>query len=97
MLPPSPFAQHVAERLRGGERLLEVGCGNGRDAVFFGSHGLRVVALEASSAAISVCHRLSGRNGVEFQVGRLGDVALDLGGAFDIIYCRFVLHAMTPG
>lgn len=92
---PSPFARHVIERLRRGERLLEVGCGNGRDACFFRSHGLRVVAVDASSAAIAVCHQLHGRNGVEFKTGRLGDEQLDLGDSFDSVYCRFVLHAMT--
>lgn len=92
---PSPFALEVVEKLPPQQKILEVGCGNGRDASFFYSRSLRVVALDASSEAIAVCHRLYGGNGVEFKTGRLGDESLDLGGAFDVVYCRFVLHAMT--
>jgi bifunctional enzyme CysN/CysC len=92
---PSLFAQDVAEQLRGDERLLEVGCGNGRDASFFRSQDFGVVAIDASPAAIDVCLRLHGANGICFAAGRLEDESLDLGGAFDVIYSRFVLHAMT--
>ena len=92
---PSPFALVVVEKLASQEKLLEVGCGNGRDASFFYSRGHCVVALDASSAAIAACHRLYGSDGVEFKTGRLGDESLDLGRAFDVVYCRFVLHAMT--
>lgn len=92
---PSPFAQYIAERLRGDEKLLEIGCGNGRDASFFSSRGLRVVAIDASSAAIEICHKLHGGEGAQFAAGKLGDEGLDVGDSFDVIYSRFVLHAMT--
>lgn len=92
---PSPFAQDVAQRLKGDERLLEIGCGNGRDASFFHAQGLDVVAIDASPAAIEVCRRLHGVNGVRFAAGKLGDECLELDGLFDVIYSRFVLHAMT--
>jgi adenylylsulfate kinase-like enzyme/SAM-dependent methyltransferase len=92
---PSLFAQHVAEHLRGDERLLEIGCGNGRDAAFFQEQGLHVVAIDASPAAIDVCLKLHGADGVRFAVGKLDDEGLELGPSFDVVYCRFVLHAMT--
>lgn len=34
-------------------RVLEIGCGGGRDAVFLASHGFRVVATDASAAMLS--------------------------------------------
>ncbi len=83
------------KRLRGDERLLEIGCGNGRDASFFSANGLRVVALDASSAAIALCQRLHGGNGIDFKVGRLETEQTGIGDSFDAIYSRFVLHAMT--
>jgi adenylylsulfate kinase-like enzyme/SAM-dependent methyltransferase len=92
---PSLFAQHVLARLRGDETLLEIGCGNGRDASFFSSRGLRVVAIDASSAAIESCRKLHGADGIGFAAGKLGDEGLDVGDSFDVIYSRFVLHAMT--
>jgi predicted SAM-dependent methyltransferase len=32
---------------------------------------------------------------VEFKAGILGDKSLNLDNTFDVVYCRFVLHAMT--
>ena len=37
---------------RGGGRLVDLGCGNGRDALFFADIGLDVVAIDLSDAAI---------------------------------------------
>lgn len=92
---PSPFALHVANGLRGDEKLLEIGCGNGRDASFFASRGLQVVAIDASPAAIEICSKTHRTNGVRYMAGKLCDPQLDLDEAFDVVYSRFVLHAMT--
>lgn len=92
---PSPFAQYVTQHLRGDERLLEIGCGNGRDASFFQEQGIRVVAIDASPAAIEVCQKLHEGNGVHFAAGKVDNENLDLGQSFDVVYSRFVLHAMT--
>src|SRR5262245_8051610 len=45
---PSSFATHVLSKLGAGALLFELGCGNGRDALFFASKGLRVVACDRS-------------------------------------------------
>ena len=51
LLPPSPFAQRVLSRLqpKAHQRILEIGCGSGRDARFFASHQLDVTALDLSA------------------------------------------------
>ena len=46
---PSPFAQYVATLVDPGRELVELGCGNGRDAVFFAGEGLRVTAATLST------------------------------------------------
>src|SRR5690606_4115164 len=91
---PSPFAQEVGTHLGAGSRLLEVGCGNGRDSTFFWSEGHRVVALDASEAAINLARTAHGPTGIDFHHGPLPAVAPRLESGFDAIYSRFVLHAM---
>lgn len=91
---PSPFAREVGERLEGGSRLLEVGCGNGRDSAFFWSEGHRVVALDASEAAVELARSAHGPTDIDFRHGPLPSVAPVLDTGFDAIYSRFVLHAM---
>jgi SAM-dependent methyltransferase len=75
--------------------LLEVGCGNGRDAVFFAGRGHRVTAIDMSAAAIERCAREHERSGVEFLCGTLPGLEAGLAADFDAVYSRFCLHAMT--
>lgn len=91
---PSPFAREVADKVSASARLLEIGCGNGRDSVYFDSLGHSVVAVDASDAAIERCKQTHAATGAEFHHGTLPEVAPKLHPDFDIAYSRFVLHAM---
>lgn len=94
---PSSFARYVAEELlvdRPGASLLEVGCGNGRDAAYFDSEGLDVTAIDRSSSAITLCKETHPGSGARFQAGSIDDVISD-DESFKVVYSRFVLHAMT--
>ena len=51
---PSPFARYVSTLVEPGRTLAELGCGNGRDALYFASLGLDVVAMDLSEAAIGM-------------------------------------------
>jgi bifunctional enzyme CysN/CysC len=94
---PSPFAVAAAERMSGASSVLEVGCGNGRDTAYLVSLGHQVVGLDPSAAAIDLCRRTYAREGFdgEFAVGVLPDHATQWKERFDVLYSRFVLHAMT--
>lgn len=91
---PSPFAESVNETLAPGSRLLEVGCGNGRDALFFASVGHAVSALDPSASAIESCRDNDPENRATFYHGTLPDLIGTLPRKFDAIYSRFVIHAM---
>ena len=94
-MEPSPFAMMVAKQLKPPSRLLEVGCGNGRDASHFAREGHSVVGLDTSSAAIDLCRQTYNELPIEFF--NLPIAALESRGAgpFDSVYSRFCLHAMT--
>jgi len=62
---PSPFATWVAEQLDTREHILDVGCGTGRDSVFFAGRGHQVTALDASVYARKLTRRLATRRAVE--------------------------------
>ena len=101
---PSPFARWVAEQLEGREHILDVGCGNGRDAVYFAEQGHRVIAMDASASA----RRLTRRLAISRKV-RVRPVELNLNDLFDVltsgaqfahrphppqIYARFLLDTI---
>jgi len=91
---PSPFAQYVATLVDPGKKLVELGCGNGRDAVFFARQGLNVTALDMSQQAIL---ELQNRNiaNASFLCGDFVNAKIHQPGAYDYAYSRFSLHAIN--
>ena len=52
-MDPSPFARYAATLVEPGRTLVDLGCGNGRDALYFASLGLSVIAIDLSTRASS--------------------------------------------
>ena len=50
--PPSDFAKFALEHMQQGKQLIDLGCGNGRDSMFFADSGLKVTAIDSSKGAI---------------------------------------------
>jgi adenylylsulfate kinase-like enzyme/2-polyprenyl-3-methyl-5-hydroxy-6-metoxy-1,4-benzoquinol methylase len=91
---PSPFAQDCLGKLKPAQRLLEIGCGNGRDATFFAANGFQVTAIDKSQAAIDAGLERN-EYGIEYICCDVVDVAGRVSGKFGVVYSRFSLHAMT--
>jgi bifunctional enzyme CysN/CysC len=92
----SSFAELITVDFPKARCLLEVGCGNGRDAVFFAKLGIDVTALDISSAAIETCLEHHEGTSACFKTGSIDDLFSGVVERFDTIYSRFSLHAMTP-
>jgi len=92
---PSPFAEYVAKKLNTEQTILEIGCGNGRDASFFSSQGHTVTGLDRSIEAIELCKKLYSNDSLEFFFGTITNIAKINKKKYDLIYSRFVIHAMT--
>ena len=79
---------HFLPRLPAGGRILDVGCGAGRDLKAFARQGFRCTGIDASSA---LCVSASNFAGVPCQVSRIED--LDYQAEFDGIWaCASLLH-----
>ena len=92
---PSPFAEYVANKLSNQQTILEVGCGNGRDAKFLASQGHLVTGLDKSGEAIELCKKLYSNESLGFFLGTITDIAKINKKKYDLIYSRFVIHAMS--
>lgn len=89
---PSEFASSIRELLSPGARVLEVGCGEGRDSVFFATRGCDVTSLDVSAAGLRKAERLASAHGVRVR-WVCGDAASDIpDGPFDFIYSCGALH-----
>ncbi len=91
---PSPFAQYVATLIEPGKHMVELGCGNGRDAVFFAGQCLRVTALDMSGEAIA---QLKSRNiaNAEFHQGDFVNSDIHQPESYDYAYSRFTIHSIN--
>jgi tellurite methyltransferase len=89
---PSEFAHAMRELVSPGVRVLEVGCGEGRDSVFFATRGCDVTSLDVSAAGLRKAERLARAHRVRVR-WVCGDAARDIpGGPFDLVYSCGAIH-----
>jgi SAM-dependent methyltransferase len=62
---PSPFAPWVSDRIPADARVVDLGCGTGRDSAWFATQGREVIGADYSGAALRMTRRLLKRRGVE--------------------------------
>lgn len=98
---PSQFATFVANELSGPTRIVEFGCGTGRDSVFFALYGHDVIGVDGSEQAVKASAALSDALGLQarFIAASIDDtdVADRIGRAAgpSLVYARFFVHAIT--
>lgn len=92
---PSPIVSQVMERfgLSTDAQILELGCGEGRDARFLLNRGYQVTATDISPEAIDYCRRENPAFAEHFQV--LDCVTGEWNGKFDFIYAVAVIHMLV--
>jgi len=89
---PTSFAVEVSRLLAPGARVLELGCGEGRDSVFFASRGFAVTGVDVSRMGLRKAERLARERGVEVQWIH-GDIArCAVSGPFDLVYSCGAIH-----
>lgn len=91
----SPFAAEVIRYMEKGKSLIEFGCGNGRDSMFFIKNGIEVLGIDISEQAIMM---LNSRKDIGKSVFICEDFASQnaiFQKQHDYCYSRFTLHAIT--
>ena len=99
---PSQFAAFVASDLiKKNTTVLDIGCGNGRDSLFFARHGIKTIGIDGSQEAINWCRKNSEGLNAHFVCEDINSNNLKVGinnflkKSDDILlYSRFFLHAI---
>lgn len=96
---PSPFAVHVSEKyLDDSSSLVELGCGNGRDAVHLAGTCTSVTAVDQCAAELDYLEEHFGGPTLSFVCGDITDLSDNdaIGDRrFSCVYSRFSLHAVS--
>lgn len=77
-------------------KLLDIGCGEGKDAVFFARNGYDVTAFDISDAGIEKTKRLADNAGTQVKVFKADILDYRLDTNFDILFSSGVLHYVKP-
>ena len=90
----SSFARFVFKKFPSTKKkkLVDVGCGNGRDSFYFNKKGYDVTGLDLSNSAIQN-NSLFKNNYLNFN--RFDIEKNSTSKKFDIIYSRFFIHALS--
>lgn len=77
-------------------RLLDIGCGEGRNAVFFARNGYQVTAFDTSPKGVDKTKQLAADAGVEVSafVANINEFRLDE--EFDVLFSTGVLQYVPP-
>ena len=102
---PSTFATWFAERAEPGSRVIDLGCGNGRDTLLLAERGFDACGLDYAPPAINRAKALARKAGsnATFDTFNILDLrqVLALGGRLSYetgplaLYARFLVHALT--
>lgn len=92
---PSPLAGLAEPLFPRHSRILELGCGVGRDAIFFASKGHTVIATDGSPTVIQQDKAHFPNRGIEFEVLDMQEPLPFLASSFDVIYANLSLHYYT--
>lgn len=93
---PSLFAMEIGKQLEPAKSLLELGCGNGRDSVYFHQLGMNVTAIDASDKVIEALQeKYQEGNNICFICDDFVCAPAIFVGQYDYCYSRFTIHSIN--
>lgn len=93
---PSLFARSMFQRYMESEKnLIELGCGNGRDSLYFAQNGLNVTGIDASQIAIEELRKKFSLDNCVFICDDFVSAESIYQIQYDYCYSRFTLHAIN--
>lgn len=100
IISPSTFAVFCQQKLFNNKKLkiIELGCGNGRDAIYFAHNNHHIIAIDQSTVGIDIeCSRINAS--INENITAIADDFVSINYSnyhkVDAFYSRFTLHAIT--
>jgi len=91
-LTPSPFAEHIVNNgiIQKNNSLIELGCGNGRDAIFFAKKQIFVTAIDQCANTTKILNNYKNINAYPADFTNMNNLSEKT----DVIYSRFTMHSV---
>ena len=92
---PSHEIVEVLPALPPGAKVLDLGCGEGRNSLFLAQKGFDVTAIDRSAAGINKLKTMAGRAGVALRPIVADIATIDLDEDYDLVMAHGVLYYLT--
>ena len=97
---PSSMCPRVLEMVQPGAgfrpKLIDLGCGEGRDIVYFARHGFEVVGLDLSPVGLAKAEQLAKEAGVHIETIHADILDHALEDTYDVIFSTGTLQFLPP-
>jgi tellurite methyltransferase len=97
---PSSMAPRVVELMEPSAdfhpKLLDLGCGEGRDVVYFAQHGFEAIGLDLSLIGLEKGQRCAEEIGVRIETIHAAIADYELEGIYDVVFSTGALHYPPP-
>ena len=77
-------------------KLLDLGCGEGRDVVYFAQHGFEVTGLDLSLVGLEKAQRYAEEVGVQIETIHADIADYELEDIYDAVFSTGTLHYLPP-
>lgn len=91
----STFASYIEKYLEPGKKLIDLGCGNGRDTRFFGTKDLSVIGVDNAVDSIKTLIENNEYDSVTYVADDFTTSKVLFQQNFDYCYSRFTMHAIN--
>lgn len=97
---PSTFAKFILPKLEEGKNLIELGCGNGRDSIYFSKNKIKVHAIDQVKNEVDFLNENFSDENITFIADDFTNLAntnneLIKNTTYDYIYSRFTFHSIN--
>lgn len=89
------YAEEINDQIPANSTILELGCGEGNDSIYFAEQGHMILATDFSDVAIGQNSKRWTHPNLTFKVQDIGQHFQFDDASFDVVYARLSLHYFT--
>ncbi len=92
---PESFVLEAASMIPVGSKIIEIGAGQGRNAIALAEKGFNVTATDISQVGVDLINKKSKELGLSNLQAKVSDSLNTSEEKYELIVCTFVLHQLT--
>lgn len=92
---PNPLLERFGSLFKPGIRVLDIGIGQGRNAIPLARHGCQVEGIDPSQVAVDTIGDLARKESLKLKAHQTGFIDFQPGHSFDVVLCFGLLQVLS--